>query len=89
MILLSANTEEQILYLLPVVITDPSCTIWSCKSFGSNYTLRGLKVGEMGGACNWLIRDLFTFLPSTLTLCNQTATATHTQHSTGLLCIYF
>lgn len=49
MILLSANTEEQILYLLPIVITDPSCTIWSWKSSGSNYTLLGLKVREMGG----------------------------------------
>jgi len=56
MILPSANTEEQILYLLPVVITDPSCTIWSWKSFGSNYMLLGLKVRE-GGACNWLIGE--------------------------------
>lgn len=55
MILPSANMEEQILYLLPIVITDPSCTIWSWKSFGSNYMLLGLKVREGGGACNWLI----------------------------------
>lgn len=59
MVLPGANTEEQILYLLPVVITDPSCTSWSWKSFGGNYTVLGLKKvregdPELCGTSKWV-----------------------------------
>lgn len=41
-----ADTEEGILYLLPVVATAPSCTSWSRKSLGSNRVLLGLEARE-------------------------------------------
>lgn len=51
MILPSANREEQIHPQFPTAITEPSCTIWSWKSFGTDYTFFAGPGSQGGEGC--------------------------------------